>query len=161
MLYTVTQWAGKKNPKSALHMGNPHLPESTPIDRFSLCWSRRCFQTAELTDTDTHTHTQRERERERERERARCICINIAMRPKYVTLSLRIEQVGVKACSQHMNWTDLQQVDPVARRVHWSRASMSRLYFVLIGCSETEPVMVWHGMVNVDLYSAIIKSLMR
>jgi len=34
--------------------------------------------------------------------------------------------------------------------------SVSRLYFVLIGCSETEPVMVWYGMVNVDLYSAII-----
>jgi len=25
-----------------------------------------------------------------------------------------------------LNWTDLQQVDPVARRVHWSRASASR-----------------------------------
>jgi len=33
----------------------------------------------------------------------------------------------ITACSQHMLWTDLQQVDPVTRRVHWSRASASRL----------------------------------
>ena len=31
------------------------------------------------------------------------------------------------ACSQRTNWTELQQVDPVTRRVHWSRASASRL----------------------------------
>ena len=39
-----------------------------------------------------------------------------------------------------LNWNDLQQVDPVTRRIHWSRASASRLYFVLIGCSETGTV---------------------
>jgi len=33
----------------------------------------------------------------------------------------------LKACSQHMNWTEQQQVDPVTRRVRWSRASASRL----------------------------------
>ena len=37
----------------------------------------------------------------------------------------------LKVRSQHTNWhklnTDLQRVDPVERRVHWSRASASRL----------------------------------
>ena len=33
-----------------------------------------------------------------------------------------------------------EQVDPVTRRVHWTRASESRLYFVLIGCSEIRTV---------------------
>ena len=37
------------------------------------------------------------------------------------------EKLCFKACSQHVNWTDLQQVDPVTRRVHWSRAPVSRL----------------------------------
>ena len=31
----------------------------------------------------------------------------------------------------------VQQVDPVTRRVRWSRALSSRLYYALIGCSET------------------------
>ena len=43
--------------------------------------------------------------------------------------------LGVFILRQSANWTE--QVDPVTRRVHWSRASASRLYFVLIGCYET------------------------
>ena len=31
--------------------------------------------------------------------------------------------------AHELNWTDLQHVDPDTRRVHWSRASASRLYF--------------------------------
>ena len=42
---------------------------------------------------------------------------------------------------RHMNWTAWpEQVDQsvvAIRRVHWSRASASRLYCVLIGCIET------------------------
>jgi len=34
--------------------------------------------------------------------------------------------------------TDLQQIDPVTRRVHWSRGSASRPEFILIGCSKLE-----------------------
>jgi len=50
----------------------------------------------------------------------------------------------LKTCSQRTNCVDLNwpgQVDPDARRVHWSRASASRLglYFVSTGCSETRP----------------------
>ena len=45
------------------------------------------------------------------------------------SLSPNHQQVSkqVKACSQHMNSTDLQQVDPVTRRVHWLLASAARL----------------------------------
>jgi len=49
----------------------------------------------------------------------------------------------VRARSQRPNWTELtwpEQVDPVTRRVHWSRASASRLYFVLNARSETRTV---------------------
>jgi len=38
------------------------------------------------------------------------------------------------------NWPE--QVDPVTRRIYWSRASALRLYFLLIGCSETRTVSV-------------------
>jgi len=49
----------------------------------------------------------------------------------------------VKVCSRHVNWTKLnrpERFDPVTRRVHWSRASASRLHFVSIVCSETRTV---------------------
>ena len=53
-------------------------------------------------------------------------------------------RVRLKVCSQRMNvtevdWTDLQQVDPVTRRVHWSRASAAYIRLV-IGCSVTRTV---------------------
>jgi len=60
-----------------------------------------------------------------------------------VEIEIAGTKVPVKACSQHMDWNELnwrEQVDPVTRRVHWSGASASRLYFVLIGCSETRTV---------------------
>jgi len=43
----------------------------------------------------------------------------------------------------YSTWTELiwsEQVDPVTRRVHWSRASAPRIYFVFIACSETRTV---------------------
>ena len=40
--------------------------------------------------------------------------------------------------ARKLNWPE--QLDPVTRRVHWSRASASRLYYALIGCSETRTV---------------------
>ena len=38
-------------------------------------------------------------------------------------LSTGPENVEINACPQYPKWTDLQQVDPVIRSVHWSRAS--------------------------------------
>ena len=54
--------------------------------------------------------------------------------------------VRLQACSQHINWTKLnwrEQIDPVTRYVHWSRASASRLYFVVIGCLQCFDAVGW------------------
>ena len=58
---------------------------------------------------------------------------------------MRIKE-SERICPQmfvHSTWTELiwpEQVDPVTRRVHWSRAWTPRIYFVFIGCSETRTV---------------------
>ena len=48
-----------------------------------------------------------------------------AVHVKTVEVSIRL-----KVCSRHLNWTELQQVDPVTRRVRCSRASASRLVWL-------------------------------
>ena len=59
-----------------------------------------------------------------------------------------------------INWTKLkwpEQFDPVTRRVHWSLASSSRLYFILIGCCENRTVsarLVLNTCIPVRLLSA-------
>jgi len=53
--------------------------------------------------------------------------------------------------STWLNSTDLWQVEP--RRVHWSHASASRLYFVLIGCSETRTASARLVLKTCDMYS--------
>jgi len=41
---------------------------------------------------------------------------------------------SITECSQHMNWTDLQQVNPVTRHIYWSSVSLSLLPSVLWRC---------------------------
>jgi len=53
--------------------------------------------------------------------------------------------------STWLNSTDLWEVDP--RRVHWSHASASRLYLVLIGCSETRTASARSVLKTCDMYS--------
>jgi len=46
----------------------------------------------------------------------------------------------------HSSWTWRnwpERVGSVTHRVHWSRAPVSRLHLVLVGCSETRPVGAW------------------
>ena len=57
-----------------------------------------------------------------------CLC-------RLLTLALLL----LKVCSQHVNWTDLQQGDPVIRRVHWSRAPASRLSAYSCRLAATKP----------------------
>jgi len=72
-------------------------------------------------------------------------CSRWCCRPHVITVACPpAARVRLKVCSQRMNvtevdWTDLQQVDPVTRRVHWSRASAAYIRLV-IGCSVTRTV---------------------
>jgi len=46
---------------------------------------------------------------------------------RHVTVSSRIKVCLQRAIWTELDWTDLQQVGPVTRRVHWARASTSLL----------------------------------
>ena len=56
-----------------------------------------------------------------------CLSVCACVRTYLLLLSL----------DHHAKGMMVQQVDPVTRRVRWSRALSSRLYYALIGCSET------------------------
>jgi len=65
--------------------------------------------------------------------RARRTVFNVSLR---LPPSSGLELCTFKACSRHMNWTDLQQVDPVTWHVHGSHM----LALCSIGCSKTRTV---------------------
>ena len=48
-----------------------------------------------------------------------------------------------------------KQVDPVTQRVHWSRASASRLYFVSISCQEAWSVSSQHMYFSVAVHTGV------
>ena len=58
--------------------------------------------------------------------------------------------------SDELNWPDLQQVDPVTRRVHSSRASSSR---DVIGCSGTRTVVAPSVRACVVLWTFLSESI--
>jgi len=64
----------------------------------------------------------------------------------YISGTLNLLYLKLKASSQHMNSSDLQQVDPVTLRAHWSRVIHPHN---LIDCSEYwnswRSVNSWHG----------------
>jgi len=59
-----------------------------------------------------------------------------SFKKKFIIISGTLRFPIVKKCSAakglftayELNWTDLQQVDPVTRHVHWSHVSASQLY---------------------------------